>query len=157
MTGAGLQAYRRTDVVTADPKKLVILCYEAAIHSLDVAQAKYQSKEYEAKGQAIQNSLDIITELRAALNFEKGGTIAKSLDALYAFWTQQILLADRRADINALENVKMMLSEIKSALEEAYYGRQPSQEIPVPPIAEPRFEGIREKSFPPSYYSNYSK
>lgn len=151
MPGAGLQAYRRTDVVTADPKKLVILCYEAAIHSLVVAQAKYESQQFEEKAQAIQNALDIINELRAALNFEKGGIIAKSLASLYGFWTQHILLADRRRDPNALEHVKRMLSEIKSALEEAYYGRQESQEIPVPSIAEPRFDATRERSFPRPY------
>ena len=37
MIGGGFRAYQKTEVVTADPKKLVILCYEGAISSLTLA------------------------------------------------------------------------------------------------------------------------
>src|SRR4030067_2589838 len=98
MAGVGFQAYQKTDVITADPKKLVIMCYEGAIYSLKVAKAKFYAQDYEAKAKAIQNALDIISELRAALDFEKGGEIAKNLDSLYAFWIQHIIKADRHRD-----------------------------------------------------------
>ncbi|MBW1739572.1 MAG: flagellar protein FliS [Deltaproteobacteria bacterium] len=49
MYGNGFDAYRRTDVVTADPKKLVIMCYEGAISNLKIAKEKYLSSEYEAQ------------------------------------------------------------------------------------------------------------
>jgi len=91
MVGAGFQTYRKTDVITADPKKLVIMCYEGAIHSLKTARAKYAAEEYEAKAKAIQNALDILNELRAALDFEKGGEIARNLESLYSFWIQHII------------------------------------------------------------------
>jgi len=132
MTGAGFQAYKRADVITADPKKLVIMCYEGAIYSLKLAKAKYYVQDYEAKGNAIQNALDILNELRAALDFEKGGEIAKNLDALYSFWTQHIIKADRNKDTRSLDQVAFMLEEIKSALEEAYFGHSEGQTLPLP-------------------------
>jgi len=132
MDGVGLQAYRRTDVITAEPKKLVIMCYEGAIHSLKLAKAKFYAREYEAKGKAIQNALDILTELRAALDFEKGREISKNLDSLYAFWIQHILKADQRKDMRALDEVAAMLEDIKSALEEAYYGHKEGETLPLP-------------------------
>ena len=132
MAGFGFQAYQKTDVVTADPKKLVIMCYEGAIYSLKMAKAKFYEQDYEAKGRAIQNALDILNELRAALDFEKGGEIAKNLDSLYSFWTQLILKADRQKDTRALDQVAAMLEEIKSALEEAYYGQKDGQTLPLP-------------------------
>ena len=132
MAGGGFQAYQKTDVITADPKKLVIMCYEGAIYSLKLAKAKYYAQEYEAKAKAIQNALDLISELRSALDFEKGGEIAKNLDSLYAFWTQHIFKADRNRDLRGLEQVIAMLEDIKSALEEAYFGQREGQTLPLP-------------------------
>ena len=132
MVGVGFQAYQRTDVVTADPKKLVIMCYEGAIFSLKLAKAKFYAHDYEAKSKAIQNALDIINELRAALDFEKGGEIAKNLDSLYAFWTLHILKSDRHKDVRGLDKVTAMLEDIKSALEEAYFGQREGETLPLP-------------------------
>jgi len=132
MAGVGFSAYQKTDVITADPRKLVIMCYEGAIYSLKLAKAKYYAQEYEAKGKAIQNALDILNELRAALDFEKGGEIATNLDSLYSFWSQHIIKADFRKDLQTLDRVAAMLEEIKSALEEAYYGQREGQNLPLP-------------------------
>jgi flagellar protein FliS len=132
MVGVGFQTYQKIDIVTADPKKLVIMCYEGAIYSLKLAKAKFYAEEYEAKGKAIQNALDILNELRAALDFEKGGEIARNLDSLYSFWTQYILKADRNKDTRVLDQVTAMLEEIKSALEEAYYGQKDAKTLPLP-------------------------
>jgi flagellar secretion chaperone FliS len=132
MNGVGFQAYKKTDVITADPKKLVIMCYEGAIYSLKLAKAKFYARDFEAKGKAIQNALDILNELRSALDFEKGGEIARNLDSLYSFWTQHIIKADQSKDTRGLDQVAAMLEEIKSGLEEAYFGRSESQTLPLP-------------------------
>ncbi len=137
MLTTGFQAYRRMDVLTADPKKLVIMCYEAMIRNLNSVKDRYSSNEFESKAQAIQNTLDIITELRSALNFERGGIIAQNLDALYAFWTRHILMADRTKNFKALYDVAAMMEEIKSAFERAYFGQSTgeAQTVSVPSLA----------------------
>jgi len=132
MVGAGFQTYRRTDVVTADPKKLVIMCYEGALHSLKTARVKYAAKEYEAKANAIQNALDILNELGVALDFEKGGGIARNLKSLYSFWITNIIKGDQHRDLSVLDQVATMIEEIKSALEEAYFGSEGSRRCPSP-------------------------
>lgn len=132
MPGIGFTTYQKTDILTADPKKLVIMCYEGAIYNLKIAKAKYYAQEFEGKGKAIQNALDILNELRAALDFEKGGEIAKNLESLYAFWTQYVIKADLNRDPRALDRVAAMLEEIKSALEEAYYGQKDAHTLPLP-------------------------
>lgn len=149
MVGAGFQTYRRTDVVTADPKKLVIMCYEGALHSLKTARVKYAAKEYEAKANAIQNVLDILNELRAALDFEKGGGIARNLESLYSFWITNIIKADQHRDLSVLDQVATMIEEIKSALEEAYFGSEEEQTLPLP-FPEPVSHSTRAKGhYPP--------
>jgi flagellar protein FliS len=124
MQSTGYHFYQQTDVITADPKRLLIMCYEGTIRSLTLAKAKYLSKEYEAKGKAIQNALDILSELRESLDFERGGGIAKNLDLLYDFMIRHILWADQKKNVEGFDQVVNMLGELKSAWEKVFYGHQ---------------------------------
>jgi flagellar protein FliS len=154
MIGGGFRAYQKTEVVTADPKKLVILCYEGAISSLKLAKTKLYAREYEAKGKAVQNALDLLNELRGALDFEKGGEIARNLDRLYAYWTQHILNAGMNQDPRGFDPVISMLEEIKSALEIAYFGCREGETLPLPfevPTHPPAGKGL------PGYPAGYVK
>jgi len=117
----GIQDYRRTNVVTADPKRLVLMCYEGAIDSLKIGKQKIIEKDYEGKDKAITKTKDIINELLCSLNFEKGGSIAMSLDSLYNYILRRIIHADLDKDISAIDEVIGMLNELKSAWEEAFY------------------------------------
>jgi flagellar secretion chaperone FliS len=120
MYGTGYQTYQQTNIITADPKRLVMMCYEGAIHFLERAKEEYLNREYEAKGKAIQNVLGILNELREALDFEKGGEIARNLDHLYSFMIRYILRADRERDLKVFDQVAVMLKELKSAWEEVF-------------------------------------
>jgi flagellar protein FliS len=97
------------------------MCYEGAIDSLKIGKQKIIEKDYEGKGKAIVKTKDIINELLCSLNFEKGGSIAKSLDSLYNYMLRRIIHADLDKDISAIDEVIGMLNELKSAWEEAFY------------------------------------
>lgn len=122
MNNGGYQAYQQTNIMTADEKRLIIMCYEEAIYSLKSAQSHFLNGDFEAKGKAIQKALDIINELRAALNFEKGGIIAKNLDLIYTFLIRHILDGDIKKDTQAFEQAASILSELKSSWEQVFYG-----------------------------------
>ena len=117
----GIQSYRKTNVITSDPKKLVLMCYEGAIDNLKVAKQGIMKKEYEEKGKALAKAQDIINELMNSLDFERGGAIATNLDSLYGYMIRRIIHASIADDINAIEEVIGMLSELKSAWEEIFY------------------------------------
>jgi len=68
-----LKSYFTTDVLTADPHKLVLMCYEGAIFQLRIAKNKIAGKDYEGKAKAINKTQDIISELAGVLDFEGGG------------------------------------------------------------------------------------
>jgi len=122
MVVGGYQMYRQTDVITADPKRLVIMCYEEAIRNLNLAALTYSSGKYEAKGKSVQKALDIISELREALDFDRGGTIANSLDTLYSFMTSYIIKSDQARNVKGLQQVSSMLEQLKSAWEKVFLG-----------------------------------
>jgi flagellar protein FliS len=118
----GVDAYRQTDVMTAAPKRLVIMCYEGAISNLNLAKKKYLSGEYEAKAKAIQKVQDIMSELMAALDLGKGGQIAENLEGLYSYMLRRITEGDLKKDITAIDEVTGMLEELKGTWEEIFYG-----------------------------------
>ena len=133
MYSSGIQDYRRTSVITADPKRLVLMCYEGAIDNLKIGRQKIIEKDYEAKSKAFVKTQDIINELLYSLDFEKGGSIAKNLDSLYNYMLRRIIHADVNRDMGAIEEVIGMLNELKTAWEEVFYNKDPEIE---PDLAE---------------------
>ena len=123
MKSNGSRAYRKMTVITADPGKLVIMCYEGAIDQLKIAKMKYQEKEYEAKCKALKKAMDLIDELLFSLDFEKGGDISRHLEAIYRYMTMRILHADVNRDIDGIDEVIGLLTELLSAWKEIIAGQ----------------------------------
>jgi len=121
MYSNGIQNYRRSSVLTADGKRLVLMCYEGAIDHLKMGKQKYMDKDFEGKAKAFIKVQDILNELRCSLDFEKGGEIAKNLDALYRYILRGLIHADVNKDMKAVDEAIWMLGELKSAWEQAFY------------------------------------
>jgi flagellar secretion chaperone FliS len=122
MYEAATKSYRQTNFLSADPLKLVRMCYEGAIGSLKRSRDAYIAHDYEAKGKALVKTLDIIHELNVSLDMEKGGDIAKNLRALYLYMTQALIEADLKRDLNVFDAVIHMLEELESAWQELAFG-----------------------------------
>ena len=114
----GIQSYRKTNITTSDPVKLVIMCHEGAIDSLKLAKEKVKEKDYEKKAKAIIKAQDIIDELLCSINFEKGGEIANNLSDLYNYMLRRIIHGDVNRDMSAIDEVIGMLNELLSAWRE---------------------------------------
>lgn len=123
MNSYGVRAYRKTTVITADPGKLVLMCYEGAIDQLKIAIMKYREKDYEAKFKALTKATNLIDELLYSLDFEKGGDISRHLQAIYNYMTARILQADVNRDIDGIDEVIGLLTELLSAWKEIIAGQ----------------------------------
>ncbi len=115
MYGSRAENYRRNEIVTSNPKRLVAMCYSAAIMNFKLAKAKYIEKEYEDKANALQKALDIVSELMASLDFERGGQIAANLNALYGYVLRRAAQADTEKDLNGFDEVIHILEELSEA------------------------------------------
>ncbi len=124
MYANSIDAYQKSEVMTADPMRLVLMCYGAAITNLKTAKQKYMDKQFEAKAKAIQKAVDIIGELIIGLDFEKGGNIARNLEALYRYMIRQINLGDVNEDLGNFDEVIGMLSELEDAWKQAVAGKR---------------------------------
>ncbi|MFH1081600.1 MAG: flagellar export chaperone FliS [Pseudomonadota bacterium] len=117
-----VKSYQQVNFITANPAKLILMCYEGAICSLKLARESYAAKEYEVKGKALQKTLDIIHELNASLDMQKGGKIAVNLRSLYAYMTQALVEADLKKNLSVFDDVIRMLMELESAWQEISCG-----------------------------------
>ena len=113
-----IQSYRKTNITTSDPVKLVIMCYEGAIDSLKLAKEKIKENDYEKKAKAIIKAQEIIDELLCSLDLEAGSTIAGNLSSLYNYMLRRIIHGDVNRDMSAIDEVIGMLNELLSAWRE---------------------------------------
>jgi flagellar protein FliS len=107
------RSYEQANYFTADPLRLVLMCYEGAISSLKLARESYLAKDYATKGRALLKAMDIIHELNASLDMQKGGEIAANLRSLYLFMTKALTEADLKRDLTVFEQVIHMLEELE--------------------------------------------
>lgn len=112
-----LKAYKETHIKTASGGKLVVMLYDEGLKQIDLAIEKLEkkSKELDAINNAIVKAQDIITELMASLDFEKGGDISKNLFNLYMFFNQQLLDANLRKDVEPIKAVRKLFSDLRGA------------------------------------------
>ena len=108
-----VDSYKKTQIETADPATLILMLYDRAIVLLDKAKNEIIEKKYEEKGCSLTKANDIIAELAASLDMEKGGEIATSLSRLYSFVMREIIDADTNLNTNAIDNSRRIVSELR--------------------------------------------
>src|SRR4051812_44733471 len=100
-----LLKYKQTSVTSASREKLLLMMYEGAIKFTKKAIVACECKDIGERGLNIGKAYDIIMELNNTLNFEVGGEIAKNLEQLYMFMTEQLTKANVTGDVVALHTV----------------------------------------------------
>jgi flagellar protein FliS len=135
----GTNVYQQVNVSTAEPGKLVIMCYDGASSSLRLAREHYENNEYEAKAKNLQKAFDIIGELEAALDFEKGGDVALNLKKLYQYIVRRLIDGDLKRDLQAFDESIGILDELASAWREI--ARGPRQETEILPQVYEQLKG----------------
>lgn len=119
-----LSAYKETSVKTASQGTLILMLYdegikkiEAAVELLDVKKVLPESIEIINKH--ILKAQEIVTELMASLDTEKGGQIGNNLMALYSYFYQQLLQANIKKDVALLKDLLIMMRDLRGAWQQA--------------------------------------
>ena len=117
--GYGANQYKQMAVKTANRGQLLIMLYEAAIQNVKKASLCIDRKDIPGKGMAIGRAHDIINELSNTLDFEVGGDIARNLERLYHFMTEQLVKANIENNKQCLEAVQKLMETLLSGWKEA--------------------------------------
>ena len=108
--------YQDQSVSTANPRQLVTLLYDRVLVALARCQT---SAGIETVNDELQRAQDIISELRATLDHDRGGDLARNLAALYDFCLDRLLAANLKKDFDLAAPVERIVGELREAWVEA--------------------------------------
>ena len=114
----GVNAYAKvgleTGIAAATPHKLITMLYDGAVLAVINATTHMKAGNIEAKGKAISHAIQIIDNgLKASLDKEVGGDIAKNLDALYEYMSARLLTANLQNQVEILDEVRGLLTDLR--------------------------------------------
>lgn len=110
--------YRQTQVMTSSRVQIVVLLYDAAIQSIELARVGIEANNPKDKGRFLGRAISIIGELNSVLDFEQGGEIARSLHRLYEYMLSELVTANARNDARRLEGPLRCLSTLREGWRE---------------------------------------
>lgn len=122
---------REAEINTATPHRLIQILMETLSGYLAAGRGALERKDAPAATQALTRAQAIITELRTSIDYEKGGAVVQTLDAVYDFMGRH--LAEARAGNNpkAVQEVIDAFKPIKEAwdaIEDTANQVKPAQE-----------------------------
>ena len=120
-------AYLESRVLSADPIELVRLAYQAAMEAVKEARRHLANQQILERARAISRASEIILELNASLDFERGGQIAPQLAALYDFMLRRLTDANLRQSDAPLAEVLGLLQTVA----EGWAGISNAAETPI--------------------------
>jgi flagellar secretion chaperone FliS len=117
-TSRGVNAYAKvgleTGVSSASPHKLIVMLYDGALAAIMTAITQMKAGNIQEKGKAISKAIRIIDDgLRASLDKEAGGEIARNLDALYDYMSRRLLEANINNSPEMLDEVRALLADLR--------------------------------------------
>jgi flagellar protein FliS len=126
------QQYQRTQVQTASTGEIVVLLYDGAIRFLTRARMGLEEGRMDGAAADLIRGQEIVLELMAGLNFDKGGTLAVHLRDLYLFMYDTLVQANVKKDSARIQTVIDLLDEVRGAWRTVVSGSTPVQPAAVP-------------------------
>lgn len=111
------QVSLQTEVMEADPHKLIQLLLEGSLTRLSMAKNFIDQSEFSKKNEKIGQVVEILSSLQESLDHERGGDISVNLERLYDYMTRRLYDANRLNDNDIITEVMGLLLEIKSGWE----------------------------------------
>ncbi|ELY4256735.1 flagellar export chaperone FliS [Cronobacter sakazakii] len=130
---SGVQAYQQVGlesaVMSAGPHQLVVMLFDGALSALVRARLFIEQGDTVAKGQALTKAINIIDNgLKAGLNMDIGGDLPRNLASLYEYMVRRLLHANLRNDVDAINEVETLMTNIADAWKQIGPGTTLAQE-----------------------------
>jgi flagellar protein FliS len=110
--------YEQTQVVTSSGVQLVVLLYDGAIQSIEMARLEIQANHVREKARYLGRAIAIVGELNSVLDHEQGGDISRSLRRLYDYILMELVEANTQNDEQRLDGPLRCLTTLREAWRE---------------------------------------
>jgi flagellar protein FliS len=104
-----------TGVTGADNIQLIQMLFDGLIESLATAKGHIERGSINEKSKSLARAGRIVVGLQGALDFDKGGDIARNLNDLYSYVTRRLFHVNAHNDLEALQEVHNLMNEIRGA------------------------------------------
>jgi flagellar protein FliS len=126
------EQYMETEVLHADPVKLVTILYRAASEAVAAARIHLAAGAIRERSRQITRAWAILSQLSLTLNHQKGGDISRRLAELYAYMQTRLIQANAGQIDPPLAEVEALLATFGDA-----WRSIPSPAAEVSPSAPP--------------------
>ncbi len=113
----GSAAYRRDDVLTASPLRLVVLTMNGFLNRAERARRAVEARDLAGYRTHLNTARAIVCELLGALDRNTGGEIAENLGSLYEFMLANLLKPGVAPDLAALSTAAELMKKIKEGFD----------------------------------------
>lgn len=114
MVGNPYEQYKRMQVETASPGRLLIMLYDGALKNLRLAQESIVQKKTNQAHNYLIKAQNIVMELNLDLNMD-AGEIATHLRGLYVYIHKRLVEANVKKDAAIIQESIDLLTELKEA------------------------------------------
>lgn len=148
MYTSGAKQYQQvnvtSEVLDADPHRLIQLLMEASLSRMSQAKGAIERRDMEAKATLLGRVMEIIRTLQSSLNHQEGGEVALNLDRLYNYMNRRLLQAVTQNDQEIVNEVMSLMMQVKEGwdgIRDEYLQGQRRSSGPAAAVSEPRIEG----------------
>lgn len=99
----------------ANRVELIQMLFDGLIDSLSTARGHIERRALEEKSKSLTRASRILVGLQGALDFEQGGDLAANLNELYGYAIRRLLHVNIHNDLEALQEVHGLMSEVREA------------------------------------------
>lgn len=100
-----------SEVLDADPHRLIQLLMEAMLTRLAQAKFAIENNDMENKANLLGRVWDILSTLQGSLDVEKGGEVAENLERMYEYMSNRLFEASSENNPEIIsEVIKLMLT-----------------------------------------------
>ena len=115
----GLKDYKEMSILSAKPERLILMLYDGALRFLRQAIKGLEEKNLEFAHHNMIRTQNILTELIASLNFDKGGEIALNLFRIYEFMHYTLVQANVKKDPEPARKIYEQIKTLRNSWEAA--------------------------------------
>ncbi len=114
-----VKKYQESNVNTADPKKIMIMLFDACIQFLGKAAVAIEEKKYADKTANINSAKQILREFMRTIDLENGNDTSKHLYLFYNRQINNLTKVSIHRDLELLKKITQDLTDIRNAFIEA--------------------------------------
>ena len=127
----GLNDYKAMQIRSARPEQLILMLYDGALRFLRLSIKALEEKNIEESHNNLIRTQNILTELIASLNFDKGGEIASNLFRIYEYMHHSLVQANIRKEPEPAKGIYDQLKKLRDSWAEAMKPGPDKPEIPA--------------------------